>query len=217
MNREDADVAKPFTETPKTAIVFDFGGVLMDWDPYYLFGKMLGNDRTAMDQFLKEINFSTWNVELDRGLSFAEGTKELISHFPQYQELIRAYDVRYLETVKGAFQPVVDILQKLKEAGYPLYGLSNWSAEKFTLVRASHPFFEWFDEIVLSGEIGLVKPDKAMFDFLLQRIGLPASECLFIDDYPPNINAARDLGFQTIHYQSPQQLQSELNKRGIDF
>jgi len=196
-------------------IVFDFGGVLMDWNPFYLYGKMLDNDREAMDRFLKDINFSVWNVEQDRGRSFAEGTAQLIAQFPEYEDLIRAYDERYMEMVAGSFQPVVDILQALKEAGYPLYGLSNWSAEKFSIVRNEYPFFAWFDGIVLSGEVNLVKPDKEIYELLLERAGRPASECLFIDDYAPNIQAASDLGFQTIKFESAEQLKSELSTRGI--
>jgi 2-haloacid dehalogenase len=197
-------------EHPIKAVVFDFGGVLMDWNPYYLFCTAMGNDRETVDNFLKKINFSEWNVKQDRGRSFAEGTAELISQFPEYTELIRAYDERYMETVGGAFQPVVEILKKLKDTGHPLYGLSNWAAEKFSIVRSIYPFFAWFDDIVLSGEVGLLKPDKEIYELLLKRIGLSADECLFIDDHGPNIQAARELGFQTIQYQSPGQLEEEL-------
>jgi 2-haloacid dehalogenase len=196
-------------------IVFDLGGVLMDWDPYYLYSKILGDDRQAVDRFLKTVDFSGWNREQDRGRSFAEGTAELIARFPEYSELIRAYDERYLESLGGAVLPVVEILRALKDAGYPLYGLSNWPAEKFALVRPRYPFFEWFDDLVISGEVGLVKPDTAIFNLLLERVRHPAYECLFIDDHNSNISAARDLGFQTILFQSPQQLEAELRRIGI--
>jgi 2-haloacid dehalogenase len=201
----------------KTApvIVFDIGGVLMDWDPYYLYRKILGNDRQAMEAFLKAVDFSGWNKEQDRGRSFAEGTAELTARFPEYSELIRAYDERYLESLGGAIQPVVEILRKLKDAGYSLFCLSNWSAEKFAQVRTSYPFFEWFDGLVISGEVRLIKPDKAIFELLLKRAGHPASECLFIDDHNSNIFVAKELGFQTILFQSPQQLEAELHHMGI--
>ncbi len=202
-------------ERPSTAIVFDFGGVLMDWNPFYLFGKMLGNDPEAVNRFLQDIDFSHWNVEQDRGRSFAEGTDRLIAQFPQYKELIQAYDERYMETIGGAIQPVVDILKALKKAGYPLYGLSNWAGEKFTIVRQNYPFFELFDDVVVSGFVGLVKPDNAIYEELLRRAGRPAGECLFIDDHGPNIHAARELGFQTILYKSPEQLESDLKMLGI--
>ena len=201
--------------TAAPAIVFDFGGVLMDWNPHYLYQKMPGYDRQAVERFLKEVDFFTWNLEHDRGRSFAEGTAELIARFPQYRDLIRAYDERYLDSLRGPVQPVVQILRALKDAGYALYGLSNWPAEKFALVRRIYPFFAYFDDIVISGEVGLVKPDRAIFELLLERIGRPAGECLLIDDHDRNILAARELGFQTIQFQSPQQLEAELRSRGI--
>jgi 2-haloacid dehalogenase len=201
----------------KTApvIVFDFGGVLMDWDPYYLYSKILGDDRQAVERFFTAVDFFGWNLEQDRGRSFAEGTAELVARFPHYSELIRAYDERYPESLRGAIQPVVDILRALKDAGYPLYCLSNWPAEKFALVRPQYPIFEWFDNLVISGEVGLIKPDKAIFNLLLERVRRPACECLFIDDHDSNTNVARDLGFQTILFQSPQQLEAELRRIGI--
>jgi 2-haloacid dehalogenase len=197
------------------AVVFDLGGVLMDWDPYYLYCKMLGDDRQTVEQFLKTIDFSGWNKEQDRGRTFAEGTAELCARFPEYCELIRAYDERYLESLRGAIDPVVEILRVLKNEEYPLYALSNWPAEKFALVRPSYPFFDWFDGLVISGEVGLMKPDKAIFELLLERIGRPAHECLFIDDHDRNIIAAKELGFQTILFHSPQQLKTDLRNLGI--
>ncbi len=187
----------------------------MDWDPYYLYRKILGDDRQAVERFLKAIDFHGWNKEQDRGRPFSEGTAELIARFPEYRELILAYDERYLESLNGPIQPVVEILRALKEGGYALYGLSNWPAEKFALVRPLYPFFEWFDGLVISGEVGLIKPDKAIFNFLLERIGRPASECLFIDDHDRNINAAKELGFQTIRFHSAQQLDKDLRDMAV--
>jgi 2-haloacid dehalogenase len=164
---------------------------------------------------MKEVDFPGWNKEQDRGRSFAEATKELSARFPEYRELIYAYDEHYLDSLGGSIQLVVDILEKLKNAGYPLYVLSNWPAEKFKLVRPLYPFFEWFDGIVISGEVGLVKPDRAIFEVLLERTGHSADECLFIDDHIPNIEVAEVLGFQTIQFQSALQLEAELRNRGI--
>lgn len=196
-------------------IIFDLGGVLMDWSPYYLYCDKLGIDRQVVDHFLKEVDFSGWNKEQDRGRSFAEATTELTLRFPEYSEMIYAYDTRYLDSVGGSFQPVVDILSKLKQAGYSLFVLSNWPAEKFKLVRPQYPFFDWFDGIVISGEVGLVKPEQAIYELLLERIGHPAGDCLFIDDHFPNISVANELGFQTIHFLSEQQLEAELQQLGI--
>ena len=155
----------------------------MDWDPYYLYSKILGDDRQVVERFLKAVDFHGWNKEQDRGRTFAEGTAELVGRFPEYSDLIRAYDERYLESLGGPIQPVVEILRALKDAGYRLYGLSNWPAEKFAIVRPKYPFFVWFDDLVISGQVGLIKPDKAIFNLLLERVSLPAGECLFIDDH----------------------------------
>jgi 2-haloacid dehalogenase len=196
-------------------IGFDLGSVLMDWNPYHLYCDKLGLDRQVVDRFMNEVDFTGWNKEQDRGRSFAEATEELSARFPEYSELIYAYDEFYMDSLGGSIQPVVDILGRLKSAGYPLYVLSNWPAEKFKLVRPLYPFFEWFNGIVISGEVGLVKPDRAIFKLLLARTGHPADECLFIDDHFPNIEVARDLGFQTIQFQSAEQLEAELRDRGI--
>jgi 2-haloacid dehalogenase len=133
-------------------MVIDLGEVLMDWDPNYLYSKLLGDDREAVECFLKAIDFSGWNREQDRGRSFAEGMLDLI----------RSYEERYLESLRGAIQPVVEIRLVLIDAGYRLYGLSKRPAEKLARMRPQYPFFEWFDSQVISGEGGLAKPDKAI-------------------------------------------------------
>jgi 2-haloacid dehalogenase len=215
IKQEDANLSMKKNEKGALVIVFDLGGVLMDWSPYYLYCNRMGLDRLSVDRFLKEVDFSGWNKEQDRGCSFAEATTELSARFPEYSEMIHAYDERYLDSVGGAIRPVVDILGKLKGAGYILYVLSNWPAEKFALVRPQFPFFEWFDGMVISGDVGLIKPEKAIFELLLERISRPADECLFIDDHIANINTARSLGFQTIQFQSSEQLEAELERMGI--
>ena len=197
------------------AIIFDFGGVLIDWDPRYLYRKLFGGDEEAMERFLEEIHFMEWNVKQDAGRPFSEAVAEHCAKFPQYCDLIRAYDERYPESLSGPIQPTVEILRTLKQAGYPLYGLSNWPQEKFILVQPKYEFFGWFDDIVVSGAVGMAKPDPRIFHLLLERIGRPASECLIIDDSAENITVACELGFRTIHHQSPEQLKRELNQLGI--
>jgi len=199
----------------KLAIVFDFGKVLVDWDPRYLYRKLFPDDDTAMERFLEEIDFMNWNLQQDAGRPFAEGVAELCGRFPGYCDLIQAYDERWEESLGGPIWPTVEVLSRLKEAGYPLYGLSNWSDEKFRLVCAQYPFFDWFDDILLSGTVRLVKPDERIFRLLLERIGRPAGECLLIDDSAPNVEAARALGFEVIHFQSAAQLEAELSRREI--
>ena len=194
---------------PKLAIVFDFGNVLVDWDPRYLYRKLLDGDQ-AIEQFLGEVDFFGWNLEHDAGRPFDESIAEMCSRFPQYCDLIRAYDLRYEESISGAIWPTVEVLRSLKDAGYPLYALSNWPSDKFDLVRPKYEFFSWFDDIVISGKVCIAKPDPRIFELLLARIGHPAGECLFIDDSPKNTAVAQQLGFQTIRYYSTEQFKQEL-------
>ncbi len=197
------------------AIVFDFGGVLMDWNPRYLYRKLFPGDEQAMEHFLAEIGFDEWNQLQDSGRPFSIAVAELCGRFPQYCDLIRAYDERYPESLNGAIPGTVEILRRLRAAGYALFGLSNWPAEKFNLVRPDYDFFGWFQGIVLSGEAGVAKPDPRIYRMLLAQVGLPAEECLLIDDSPASITAAQALGFQTIHFQGSDQLANELARREL--
>jgi 2-haloacid dehalogenase len=199
----------------RRAIVFDFGGVLVDWNPYLLYRPLFNNDDRAIKKFLDEIGFAEWNLEMDRGRSFAESVAELSERFPQYADLIRAYDEEWEKSVSGFIEPTVNILRALKRAGYPVYGLSNWSYEKFQLVHHKYKFLDLLDGMVISGQVNLIKPDPRIFYLLLEKIGKPADQCIFIDDSKTNTTAARELGFAAIHYQSPEQLQSELEKLGV--
>jgi 2-haloacid dehalogenase len=197
------------------ALIFDFGGVLLDWDPRYLYRRYFPDQPQAMDQFLAEIKFYEWNAEQDRGRAFSEGIAELSLEFPQHARLIQTYFDCWEESISGPINGSVEILRRLKQKGYPLYGLSNWSAETYPRARAKYPFFDWFDDVVLSGAVKLNKPDPAIFKLLLNKIGFPAPQCLLIDDSLANINEANKLGFETIHFTSPGQLQSELHSLNL--
>jgi 2-haloacid dehalogenase len=197
------------------AIVFDFGGVLIDWDPRYLYQKLFKGDQEAMERFLSEVSFYEWNLGQDEGRLFSEAVAELSARYPMYGEMIRAYDEHYEESIAGPIQPTVEILASLKRRGYPLYALSNWSAEKFHVVQHKYEFFSWFETILLSGEVKLSKPDARIFQIFLQRIGRTANECLLIDDSAKNIATARQLGFKTIHFQSPELLSEALHQMGM--
>lgn len=203
------------TDQTAHALIFDFGGVLMDWNPLYLYGKLFNGDEQAAAHFLQEIHFSEWNLRQDAGRPFAEGVAEWCARYPHYSDLIRAYDARWEESIGGPIEPTVEVLRELHLAGRELHGLSNWSAEKFYQVRDRYPFFRWFRSILLSGEVRINKPDPAIFQVLLQRIGRAASDCLLIDDSAKNIEVARGLGFETIHFLSAQQLRAELKQRRL--
>jgi 2-haloacid dehalogenase len=197
------------------AIIFDFGGVLLDWNPRNLYRRFFQNDREAMEKFLSEIRFMDWNAQQDKGRPFREGVAILSSQYPQYRHLIQAYHEYWEESIVGEISGTVEIVKKLKQKGYPLYGLSNWSAETFPIARRKYPFFDLFDDIILSGEVKLIKPETEIFHLLLKRIDKVAEECLLVDDSDINISVAQKLGFVTIHYQSPDQLKSELTRIGL--
>ncbi len=192
------------------AIVFDFGGVLFDWNPRYLYRRFFDGNPEAMEQFLAETDFTGWNLRLDEGEPFASVVAELCERFPRYAHLFRAYDQCYEETLAGVIQPNVDTLWRLKQAGYRLYALSNWSMEKYAVIRPRYDFLDWFAAVVISGDVKLVKPDPAIFRILLARIDRPPEMCLFIDDARKNIETADRLGFQTLWHQSPEQLRAML-------
>ena len=197
------------------AIVFDFGGVLLDWNPRYLYRKLFDGDHEAVERFLDEIGFSEWNLKQDEGRPFAAAVAELSERFPEHTDLIKAFDERWEESMGGEIGPTVEILYALKRAGHSLYGLSNWSAETFRRIKHNYAFLELFDAIILSGEVKVAKPDPRIYALLLDKIKRPAEECLFIDDSEMNVAAARRLGFRTIRFESPGQLESELRRLGL--
>ena len=197
------------------AIIFDYGNVLLDWNPRNVYRRYFPNDVEAMERFLQEVNFMEWNAHQDKGRPFAEGIAILSEQFPQYAELIRAYHEHWIDSIGEAFTGTVEILKQLKQAGYLLYGFSNWSAETFPFAREKYDFFDLLDDMVISGAVGFVKPEPEIYRIMLDKIGRPAQECLFIDDSFPNINQANTMGFVTIHFQSRTQLEKELKRLGI--
>ena len=197
------------------AIIFDFGNVLLEWDPRYVYQRFFPDDPEEMERFLKEVNFMEWNIHQDRGRPFAEGVAILSKEFPHYSHLIQAYHDHWTDSVGESLAGTVEILKELKQAGYPVYGLSNWSAETFPHARQKHDFFDLLDDMVISGEVGHVKPNPEIFQIMLERIGRSADECLFIDDSLANIQQAQKMGFATIHFQSPEQLRNALRELGI--
>jgi len=201
----------------KPALIFDFGGVLINWDPYHLYLRFFDGNTDAVDKFLAEIDFPAWNLEQDRGRSFAEGVAELSARFPQYADLIKAYNEHWEESISGPIQSTVDTLKPFKENGYLLYGLTNWSAEKFQLVKHKYPFFELFETILVSGAVRLVKPDPRIFHSMLEQIGRPAAECVLIDDSAVNVAAALQLGLKAIQFKSAPQMLAELAQMEIVF
>ena len=201
--------------TKITAIIFDFGNVLLEWEPRKIYRRYFHNDEAGMEHFLHEVDFMAWNALQDKGRTFKEGVAEHARRFPQYAHLLHAYHDHWPESIGDANWGTVAILKQLKLAGYPLYGLSNWSAETFPYAREKYNFFDLFDDIVISGDVGYVKPEPEIYNLILDRTRRRASECLFIDDSLPNITQAKRMGFVTIHFTSPEQLENELKQMGI--
>lgn len=198
------------TTSNSQVVVFDFGGVIFDWNPYYLYRHFFDNDKQAVELFLEEIHFTDWNFQLDLGYPFKKMIAEVSGKFPQYSDPIRAYDERWIETFGGPITSTVDVLKKLHSQGHPLYALSNWSREKFALVRPKFEFLDYFERIFISGEEKVGKPDERIFKAFIEKTDLQASRCLFIDDSRENIRVAANLGFDTIHFRDADQLSEEL-------
>ena len=196
------------------AIIFDYGGVLLEWDPYRIFQRFFP-DAQSTRAFMDEIDFAEWNRQQDRGRTFAEAIAERSTRFPQYADILAAYNTYWPDAVVGQIDGTVAILHRLKAAGYPLYGLSNYSAEKFRLDRLRFDYFNLFDDMVISGEVGLLKPEPAIFRLLLQKIGYAPQDCIFIDDIPANVQGAREIGIHAIQFHSPEQLEHDLQGLGV--
>jgi 2-haloacid dehalogenase len=197
-----------------TSLIFDFGGVLIDWNPRHLYRRYFSSP-DEMEQFLAEVDFAGWNIHQDRGRPFTEGVRELTARFPHRAGLIRAFHEHWEDSVGGPIEGSLQILREVKKLGYPVYGLSNWSAETFPRARARFNIFDLLDDYMLSGDVCVVKPDPLIFQLALEKFGRRAEECLFIDDSLPNIATASAFGMPCIHFQSPPQLEKELIQLGI--
>jgi 2-haloacid dehalogenase len=202
------------TAPKPTAVVFDLGGVLIDWNPRYLY-RTLFDDEAEMEAFLAEVTTQEWNAQQDAGRPWSEAVEALVAQHPDRRELIEAYWHRWPETLGGPIQGTVDILGELRARGVRTYALSNWSAETFPLARPRFPFLEWFDGILISGEAKLAKPDPRIFAHLLERFGLEPGSTVFIDDSTANVRAAEAAGLIAMRFENPEQLHGELSALGL--
>jgi 2-haloacid dehalogenase len=196
-------------------IIFDLGGVLIDWNPRYLFKKIFSSE-AEMEYFLKHVATSEWNAEQDAGRSLQEGTAWLIQRFPQYSDAIRAYYERWEEMLGGEIQASLDIFYRLKAMHiYRLYALTNWSAETFLIARKRFAFLQDFDGIVVSGEEKTRKPFLDIYQRLIDRFQILPERSLFIDDVPENIEGAKQAGLHTCLFISPEALEEALKAMGL--
>ena len=196
------------------AVVFDVGGVLIDWDPRHLYRKIFDN-AAEMEHFLSEVCTPAWNEQADAGRPTTEITAELCRCHPNKRHLIESYYARFPEMMKGALDGTVAVLERLHARRVPLYVLSNFSAETFPHARRRFAFFDRFTGMVISGAEGMKKPDRRIFDLLIARFALAPGRTLFIDDRQDNAEAARQAGWQAIHFTSANQLAADLGALGL--
>ena len=186
----------------------------MEWEPRRLY-RTLFDDDAAMEHFLATVCTPAWNDELDRGLPFATGVAQLSALHPEHAELISAYHVRWDEMLGGAIDDAVDVLRDLKAASVPLYALSNWSAETYPVARRRYDFLDWFDGVLISGDVGVTKPDPRIFDELCDRFGLQPARTVFVDDRLDNVEGARRYGLVAVQFTSGVTLRESLRDLGL--
>jgi len=196
-------------------VVFDLGGVLVDWDPRYLLRELMPGREAEMEALLADVLNHAWNLERDKGESWAEAMAVLKVEYPAWAEIFDAYTERWPETLAGSHDATVAILHELKQRRVPLYALSNWSAEMFPHAEEKYDWLELFDGVVVSGRVKMIKPDREIFDYLLNTFQLRAADLLFIDDHEPNVVAARSYGIAAHLFRGAEGLRRELVTEGF--
>lgn len=199
----------------RDTVIFDLGGVLLDWNPRHLYRTLFAGDEAAMEHFLATVCNSEWNRRQDAGRSCAAACALLAAEHPDKAALIDAYYTRHLDMIAGPIAGTVDILAGLRARGTPLYFLSNYSAETYPLALARYDFLSWFAGGIVSGEHGVVKPDPAIYRLFIERCGIDPARAVFIDDIAANAEAARPFGIHPIHFTSPDALRTELERLGL--
>ena len=197
-------------------IIWDLGGVLIDWNPHYVFTDQYFESKEKKEYFFSHVCTHDWNEKQDEGRSIVEATLELVAQFPEWEKAIRDYYGRWTEMLKSPIYDTVDIFRHLKDSNkYKLYALTNWQANLFDIALVRYDFLHWFDGRVVSGEEKTRKPFPEFYERLLTRYNVTPAEALFIDDNLRNVKAAEDLGIKSIHFQSPEQLKQEFRNISV--
>ncbi|HEY3903540.1 MAG TPA: HAD family phosphatase [Streptosporangiaceae bacterium] len=196
------------------AVVFDIGGVLLDWDPRHLYRQLIA-DPDQLDDFLGRICTRQWHLAHDLGADTEQSCRELATQYPEHAELIMAWSDRSEEMIGGVLTQTVEVLGELRSAGVRCFVLSNMEPDKFVLRRARYEFFDLVEGCVISGLEGVAKPDQKIFDILVSRYGLTPAQTVFIDDLPANVAAAAELGVVAIQFTTAAQLRSDLRDLGL--
>lgn len=201
---------------PVTTLIWDLGGVLVDWNPRYLFTEAYFGDAARREQFLQEVCTMDWNEQQDAGYPIARAVEEKVLEFPSWEPAIRDYYGRWEEMLCGPLSETVELFREVRRRpGLKCYALTNWSAELFPIARQRFDFLQWFDGLVVSGEEGIRKPFPGIYERLLQRYDITASEALFIDDNIRNVQAAEDLGIPSVQFTGARSLRNSFQYQGI--
>jgi len=196
-------------------VVFDLGGVLVDWNPEYLY-KEIFPDEEERSWFLSNICTLDWNEEQDAGRSLKDGTEYLVRKFPEHERSIRMYYDRWKEMLGGPIHDTVEVFRHLKEhTSIKLYALTNWSAETFPIALQQYEFLHWFDGRLVSGAEKIRKPSPEIYKLLIERFDIDPAKAIYVDDNFRNVLPARELGFYGIHFQSPESFKKELQRLGV--
>ena len=198
-----------------TAVIFDVGKVLFEWDPRYLYERLIEDDQ-ALEAFLANVVTKEWHFQHDAGRPFAETSAELSAEYPEHAELIRAWGPRFNDTVPHAIPGMPEIVRELDAAGVPLFAITNFSGEFWPAwVRQHRELFSRFRDIVVSGDEKLVKPDPAIYALALKRFGLEGPEAVFVDDSPANVAGANAAGIHAVLFTSAGDFRAELVRLGL--
>lgn len=201
-----------------TTIIFDLGGVLIDWNPEYVYRNAFDGDQDKVNWFLNNICTPAWNVQQDAGRTLKEGTDVLVNQYPQYEDWIRIYYDKWEEMLAGPIPSTLDLLNRLKEENrYRLLALTNWSSETFSIAMEKYEFLKLFEGIVVSGDEKTAKPFPKIYEIIIERYQLSPGNCVFIDDNLDNVMTARKIGIYGIHYKTPLQLTEDLRKLKISL
>jgi 2-haloacid dehalogenase len=200
---------------PVDAVIFDLGNVLISWDPLPAIAKAVGAEQGARFLADEGFDFMAWNYEQDAGRSWDEGEAVAVTSHPQWEPAIRGYRENFPDSLVGAIEDTVQVLRELHAAGIRLFALTNWSKELFPAALNRFDFLDLFEDIIVSGEEGVAKPDPQIFEILRERVGHSLGDCIFIDDSARNVEAAGGAGLDAILFTDTGHLREDLVARGL--
>jgi 2-haloacid dehalogenase len=196
-------------------VLFDIGRVLLDWDPRYYYARHFPDDADALERFVTHVVGTDWIRSVDAGKPIDAAIEERSREFPEHAHLVRAWKAGWPEMLRGEIAGTVALLDELRSRGRRVAALSNFSAESWPWAAARFPFLGWFEGVVISGEVGVAKPDPAIYRIAIERLALEPERTLFVDDMPVNVEAARACGIEAVVFEGPGKLRKDLEARGL--